>query len=128
MVFGALEGSSLPAGTPSARCESARGRSESNSRRDLYAEFRMEVTIVKERLRRWLAPLPPPVRRILILLIGSTVVLFGVLLLVLPGPGILVIVLGLAILATEFAWAEALLLRARERAARLAKKFGNAKR
>jgi len=45
------------------------------------------------------------VRRILILVIGSTVVIFGVLLLVLPGPGILVIAIGLAILATEFAWA-----------------------
>ena len=82
---------------------------------------------MKQRLNRWLAPLPPQVRRILILLIGSTVMLFGVLLLVLPGPGILVIVVGLAILATEFAWAEALLLRARERAARVVKKFGGSK-
>ena len=83
----------------------------------------MEVNIVKDRLGRWLAPLPAPVRRILILLIGSTVIAFGVLLLVLPGPGILVIIVGLAILATEFAWAEALLVGARKRAARLAKKF-----
>jgi uncharacterized protein (TIGR02611 family) len=79
---------------------------------------------VKDRLGRWLAPLPTPVRRILILVIGSTVIVFGVLLLVLPGPGILVIVVGLAILATEFAWAEALLVGARKRAARLAKKLG----
>jgi uncharacterized protein (TIGR02611 family) len=84
----------------------------------------MEVNIVKDRLGRWLAPLPAPVRRILILLIGSTVLIFGVLLLVLPGPGILVIIVGLAILATEFAWAEALLVGARKRAARLANKFG----
>jgi tellurite resistance protein TerC len=77
------------------------------------------------RLRRWLAPLPPMVRRILILLIGSTVVVVGILLLVLPGPGILVIVVGLAILATEFAWAEALLAAARERAARVLRKVGN---
>jgi tellurite resistance protein TerC len=83
----------------------------------------MEVNIVKDRLGRWLAPLPAPVRRILILVIGSTVIVFGVLLLVLPGPGILVIIVGLAILATEFAWAEALLVGARKRAARLAKKF-----
>jgi len=71
---------------------------------------------------RWLAPLPAPLRRILILLIGSTVPLAGVLMLVLPGPGILAIVVGLAILATEFARAEALLIAARERAARLARK------
>ena len=61
---------------------------------------------MKDRVRRWLAPLPPMVRRILILVIGATVVAFGLLLLVLPGPGILVIIVGLAILATEFAWAE----------------------
>jgi len=60
----------------------------------------------------------------LILVVGSTVVLFGVLLLVLPGPGIHVIIVGLAILATEFAWAEALLAAARRRAARVIKKFG----
>ena len=76
----------------------------------------MEVNIVNDRLRRWLVRLPPPIRRILILFVGSTVLLFGMLLLVLPGPGILVIIVGLAILATEFAWAEALLRRARKHA------------
>jgi uncharacterized protein (TIGR02611 family) len=84
----------------------------------------MEVKIVKRRLSRWLAPLPRPVRRVLILVIGSTVVLFGVLLLVLPGPGIFVIIVGLAILATEFAWADALLAAARRRAARVVKTLG----
>jgi len=83
----------------------------------------MEVNIVIDRLRRWLAPLPAPLRRILVLLIGSTILMAGVLMLVLPGPGILVIIIGLAILATEFVWAEALLIQARERAARLARKF-----
>src|SRR3989441_1589445 len=39
IVDEALEGSSLTAGTPSARCASARGRSESHSRQDLYADF-----------------------------------------------------------------------------------------
>ena len=44
-------------------------------------------------------------RRAAVLLIGATVVLFGAALIFLPGPAILVIPLGLAILATEFAWA-----------------------
>ena len=44
-------------------------------------------------------------RRILIALIGGTVVLFGVALIFLPGPGLLTIAAGLAILAIEFAWA-----------------------
>lgn len=36
---------------------------------------------------------------------GMTVVLIGVAMLVLPGPGLVVIPIGLAILATEYAWA-----------------------
>lgn len=48
-------------------------------------------------------------RRLVILVIGSTVVLIGIAMLVLPGPGTLVIPAGLAILATEFVWARWLL-------------------
>jgi tellurite resistance protein TerC len=44
-------------------------------------------------------------KRIAILIIGMTVLLFGIALIVLPGPAIVVIPIGLAILATEFAWA-----------------------
>lgn len=44
-------------------------------------------------------------RRIVIATIGGTVVLIGVAMLVLPGPAVVVIPLGLAILATEFVWA-----------------------
>ena len=43
---------------------------------------------------------------------GFLVVLGGILLLVLPGPGVLVIALGLGMLALEFAWAERALERA----------------
>ena len=51
--------------------------------------------------------------------IGSSILLAGTLMLVLPGPGIVVMVIGLAILATEFAWADALLIRARQQAGRV---------
>jgi len=44
-------------------------------------------------------------RRIVILVVGLTVVLIGIALLVLPGPGSIAIFLGLTILAIEFAWA-----------------------
>jgi len=44
-------------------------------------------------------------RRVVVLVIGMTVLLFGVVLLVTPGPAVVVIPIGLAILATEFAWA-----------------------
>ncbi|MEO6181719.1 MAG: PGPGW domain-containing protein [Verrucomicrobiota bacterium] len=44
-------------------------------------------------------------KRITIAVIGGTVLLFGIVLIVLPGPAFIVIPAGLAILATEFAWA-----------------------
>lgn len=44
-------------------------------------------------------------RRIAVAVIGGTVVLVGVIMLVTPGPAFVVIPLGLAILAVEFAWA-----------------------
>jgi hypothetical protein len=44
-------------------------------------------------------------RRVWIAVIGGTVFLFGIALIVLPGPAFIVIPAGLAILATEFAWA-----------------------
>jgi len=52
-------------------------------------------------------------KRLIILVIGSTVLLIGIALLVLPGPAFVVIPVGLAILATEFAWARRLLQRIR---------------
>jgi len=55
------------------------------------------------------------VRRIVIGVLGGTVVALGLALLVLPGPGLLVIPAGLAILALEFAWARRWLRIARER-------------
>ena len=44
-------------------------------------------------------------RRAVILLIGASVLLVGIAMIVLPGPAILVVPLGLSILAIEFAWA-----------------------
>jgi tellurite resistance protein TerC len=52
-------------------------------------------------------------KRIVILLVGGTVLIVGIALLVLPGPAFLVIPAGLSILAIEFAWARRLLRRAR---------------
>ncbi len=41
--------------------------------------------------------------------VGSLVVVLGVILIPLPGPGWLIVFIGLSILASEFAWAERLL-------------------
>jgi tellurite resistance protein TerC len=52
-------------------------------------------------------------RRIVILIVGSTVLFVGVVMIVLPGPAVLVIPGGLAILAIEFVWARRWLCRIR---------------
>jgi uncharacterized protein (TIGR02611 family) len=44
-------------------------------------------------------------RRAVTALVGGTLTLIGVVLLILPGPGFVVIALGLAVLAREFTWA-----------------------
>lgn len=54
-----------------------------------------------------------PVRKLVIAIIGGTVLLIGIALIVLPGPAFIVIPIGLAILATEFAWAGSALARAK---------------
>jgi uncharacterized protein (TIGR02611 family) len=54
------------------------------------------------------------IKRIVVAVIGGTVLLVGVALIVLPGPAFLVIPAGLAILALEFAWARRWLKKARD--------------
>jgi uncharacterized protein (TIGR02611 family) len=53
-------------------------------------------------------------RKLVVLVFGSTILLFGVLMLVTPGPGIVGVFAGLAILATEFVCARTLLNRAKD--------------
>lgn len=58
--------------------------------------------------------LPKTLRKAIVLLVGSTFILIGLLLIVLPGPFTLpMLILGLVVLAVEFAWAESLLIRVR---------------
>jgi tellurite resistance protein TerC len=54
-------------------------------------------------------------RRIAVALVGGTVLAIGVALLVLPGPALVVIPIGLAILGLEFAWARVWLRKVRDR-------------
>ena len=53
-------------------------------------------------------------RRIAVAVVGSTVVLLGIIMIVTPGPALVVIPIGLAILGVEFAWARHWLRRLRE--------------
>jgi tellurite resistance protein TerC len=52
-------------------------------------------------------------KRIVVAILGFTVLLVGVAMVILPGPAFIVIPLGLAILATEFVWAQRLLAKAK---------------
>ncbi len=61
-------------------------------------------------------------RRIVVLVVGTSVLLVGVAMIVLPGPAVIVIPAGLAILATEFVWAKKLLRGAAQRAGLLGKR------
>jgi Putative transmembrane protein (PGPGW) len=60
-------------------------------------------------LQKWVARFGlesrPRLRRFLTGTIGFSVVLIGLVMIVLPGPAIIIVPLGFAILASEFAWA-----------------------
>lgn len=59
-------------------------------------------------------------RKIVIAVVGTTVAVLGLVMLLAPGPGVIVVLLGLAILGAEFAWAQALLRRVRNESSRTA--------
>jgi tellurite resistance protein TerC len=54
------------------------------------------------------------VRKVVIAVLGISVLLIGAAMILLPGPAIVVIPAGLAILATEFAWAKSILRKLKE--------------
>ncbi|WP_129339566.1 PGPGW domain-containing protein [Cellulomonas endophytica] len=56
------------------------------------------------------------VKRVVVTVVGLALLLLGVAMMVLPGPGILGIAAGLAVLATQYAWAQRLLGRAKVKA------------
>jgi tellurite resistance protein TerC len=58
--------------------------------------------------------IPAPLRKLIVAVIGGTILLIGAAMIVLPGPAFIVVPVGLAILATEFAWARRLIDRGRQ--------------
>jgi uncharacterized protein (TIGR02611 family) len=59
-----------------------------------------------EHFRRTWHTIPKSARRVIVLIAGGACIIAGIFMLVLPGPGWATIFLGLAIMATEFEWAE----------------------
>ncbi len=71
---------------------------------------------MKTKLLRFLPPVTlRQARRLVVGVLGGTVILGGLVMVVTPGPGLLVIFAGLSILAAEFVWARRLLKRVKAR-------------
>lgn len=58
-------------------------------------------------------------KRLVVIVIGFTTLTIGIAMIVLPGPAIVVIPVGLALLATEFIWAKKLLMAVKARIDRM---------
>ena len=75
---------------------------------------------MKNKIAQAWKSLPSALRKTIALVIGSTLIVTGLLLVVLPGPFTMpLLVLGLVVLALEFAWAETMLIRVRHHGAKL---------
>jgi uncharacterized protein (TIGR02611 family) len=80
--------------------------------------------VLVSRVARWIwFPLRVTIRflmsngkRIAVSLLGLVLVLAGLAMLVLPGPGVLLLIAGLAVLATEYVWAQRMLNYAKRKA------------
>jgi uncharacterized protein (TIGR02611 family) len=68
------------------------------------------------------------VRRVFLIIAGFTLLLVGGVMLVTPGPGMLVIFLGLGLLAAEFVWARRLMERIKHEGERLVDRFAATKK
>jgi uncharacterized protein (TIGR02611 family) len=98
------------------------GQADSTSARTPETRPTSEAPAFEARPPRWLLPIRRRVHRLpagatawklLIAAVGLAIVVVGLLLIPLPGPGWAIVFLGLAAWATEFYWAHRLLARAR---------------
>jgi len=75
---------------------------------------------MRSKFRQARKALPAKLRQTLAFLMGFTLILTGLLLVVLPGPFTMpLLILGLVVLALEFAWAETILIRLRRHGSKL---------
>ncbi|CAN5570446.1 hypothetical protein BH10ACT1_BH10ACT1_37610 [soil metagenome] len=95
-------------GEPESEWRARRARLREAAIQAEYATGRQEAT--EEEARRGV------IRRVGTIILGFIVLFGGIAMMILPGPGILGIIAGLAILAQELAWAERLLEYVKKRA------------
>ncbi len=58
------------------------------------------------KIERFWKRIPKAIRKTLVLIIGSSIIITGLIMLIFPGPGWAAIFIGFAVLASEFAFAE----------------------
>jgi tellurite resistance protein TerC len=63
-------------------------------------------------------------KKVIVALVGGTVLLVGIALLVLPGPGLPIVAVGIGILASEFLWARRALKNAKGAVAKARRRSG----
>ena len=90
----------------------------------LHAEYDAQrprrLENMRDRFSKSWKLLPETLRKTIVLIVGSTLIVTAILLIVLPGPfTIPLLILGLVVLAAEFAWAERLLIRVRHQGAKI---------
>jgi hypothetical protein len=75
---------------------------------------------MKEKIAKSWKTLPSPMRKTIVSVFGATFIITGLLLIVLPGPFTMpLLILGLAILALEFAWAKSMLEKVKAQGSKL---------
>lgn len=62
-------------------------------------------------------------KRIAVTVVGAVLVAAGLVMLVLPGPGLLVVAAGFAVLGTEYVWAATVLERGKQAAAAIGRRI-----
>lgn len=98
-----MEGAGAPRGVATGVADGADLSDSARARAE--AEVRAQALTIKRRLRK-----------VWVLIAGTVIIITGIVIAPLPGPGFTVLgPLGLALIATEFAWARRLLVRLRER-------------
>ena len=59
-----------------------------------------------DKIKRFWKKIPKAIRKTLVLILGSSIIITGLIMLIFPGPGWAAIFIGFAVLASEFAFAE----------------------
>ena len=59
-----------------------------------------------EKAKRAWKRTPSSIRKPLVSVIGALIIVIGIILMPLPGPGMVIVVIGVSVLASEFTWAK----------------------